>query len=66
MDIQQLSVVLPQYVRLTQSSGETIRRSPLTRQYSDRYFTIVRQHGLRHAQAWLLGSLVTDLHTTPA
>lgn len=64
MDIQQLSVALPQYVRLTQSSGETIRRNPLTSHYSTRFFQIARQHGLRNAQSWLLGTLISDLHPT--
>jgi hypothetical protein len=63
MDTQQISVVLPQYMRLCESSTETIRRNPLTSQYSERYFRIAAQHGLVHARRWLLGSLINDFHS---
>lgn len=65
MDTQQLSVVLPQYMRLCESSTETIRRNPLTSQYSERYFRIAAQQGLIPARRWLLGSLIHDLHFSP-
>ena len=59
-----LTTVLPQYLRLTSAaSGETIQRNPITSPYSERYFRIARQHGLAHARAWLLGSLIRDLHS---
>lgn len=62
-----LSTALPQYIRLTASaSAETIRRNPVTGPYSEFYFKIARQHGLIHARAWLLGSLVRDLHNPSA
>lgn len=62
-----LATVLPQYLRLTASaSAETIRRNPVTGPYSELYFKLARQHGLAHARAWLLGSLVRDLHSAAA
>lgn len=62
-----LTTVLPQYLRLSDSaSGETIRRNPITGPYSDLYFKIARLHGLAHARAWLLGSLIRDLHSSSA
>lgn len=63
MDSQFL-LMLPQYIRLaTNASAETIRNNKLTNAYSDTYFKIARQQGLAHARAWLLGSLIRDLHT---
>jgi len=48
-------------MRLTSSaSAETIRRNPVTADYSDTYFKLARMHGTAHARAWLLGSLVRD------
>lgn len=62
-----LATVLPQYLRLTASaSAETIRHNPITGPYSELYFKLARQHGLAHARAWLLGSLVRDLHSAAA
>jgi len=64
---QHLATVLPQYMRLASSaSAETIRRNPVTGPYSELYFKLARQHGLNHARAWLLGSLVRDLHSSAA
>lgn len=64
---QHLATVLPQYMRLACSaSAETIRRNPVTGPYSELYFKLARQHGLTHARAWLLGSLVRDLHSSAA
>ena len=61
-----LATVLPQYLRLTASAtAETLRRNPVTSPYSTLYFTLARQHGLAHARAWLLGSLIRDLHSPP-
>ncbi len=54
-------------MRLASSaSAETIRRNPVTGPYSELYFKLARQHGLTHARAWLLGSLVRDLHSSAA
>lgn len=64
MDTQQISVVLPQYMRLCESSAETIRRNPITSRYSERYFRIASQQGLIPARRWLLGSLIHDLHSS--
>lgn len=58
-----LLTVLPQYMRLTsRASPETIRRNPLTAGYATTYFELARTCGIRHARAWLLGSIIRDLH----
>jgi hypothetical protein len=60
-----LALVLPQYMTLASSASfETIRKNPITASYSDTYFKLARLHGLIHARAWLLGSLIRDLHST--
>jgi len=62
-----LATVIPQYMRLASSaSTETIRRNPLTSRYFSTYFQIARSNGLHHARAWLLGSLIRDLHGASA
>lgn len=59
----QLATVVPQYMRLAAgASAETIRRNPLTARYFSTYFQLARTHGTPNARAWLLGSIIRDLH----
>lgn len=57
------SALLAQYRLLcATTSCDSVERHPMTIRYATQFNLLVTDLGLRHARAWLLGTLIHDLH----